>query len=425
VLRNNGLLDMASLQPNNSSSSTSRLNRLAIQLERTRASTESGGPLPFPWPLWIPVLISAALHAVVYLYAGAFALVIAGVALPKIANALGPVWLMVVGLIFVFGSLIFILTLHRDSLMPKQRALTWQKSLSSEHHSWKVAPPRYQLARYQFIFSPLDYPRGIILALNLDRLRMFRWTRTPALRWLVRIWGIRPNASADERIAWAHRWALSREIRPLVTNVILLATYFAVFTLLLWHNGIISSHGRLSPGWHQPLPEYTGKVQATSDSLGAAEAAYADYLWQMADLVPVLGIASVLGWQRPTAFAGDPVEDVLIYLFRLLFVVLVVWYITYLIRDNKPVNIEPLQFAGPVERMLVEELVDRGQLLDEESWPAHPSRYSKVARIGKGACRRLAVSGISPPPSYQQWSHEALTVALLREQGQGHGKVMN
>lgn len=81
-----------------------------------------------------------------------------------------------------------------------------------------------------------------------------------------------------------------------------------------------------------------------------------DYLWQIADMIPLLGLTDVIGWNRPTMFAHDGAQTTLALIYPVLVFAPVLAYLAYVFRDEEPVGLPTFPYAGPVEQAVVEQM---------------------------------------------------------------------
>ncbi|MFC7762283.1 hypothetical protein ACFQY4_32785 [Catellatospora bangladeshensis] len=215
------------------------------------------------------------------------------------------------------------------------------------------------------------------------------WLRDPLHRRLLR-W-VRPAGQAvphAERVTWARRWALSRELRAAPPRLAVVTALTAVLTVGAWRAGWLAA---AAPAIVPGDVHLNGRVPNPDvlPALDVAVAAAADYAWQLADLVPLLNLTEVLGWERPAALAGGGLQDALALLFRLS--VLLVAAVTIVRMPGRRVDVEakPPLLAGQVERALVEELVKARRLLGDGG------RHD--ARLFAAACRRLRADEVPVP----------------------------
>lgn len=81
-----------------------------------------------------------------------------------------------------------------------------------------------------------------------------------------------------------------------------------------------------------------------------------DYLWQIADMIPFLGLTDVIGWDRPSMFAHDGAQTTLALIYRVLVFAPVLAYLAYVFRDEEAVGLPTFPYAGPAEQAVVEQM---------------------------------------------------------------------
>ena len=135
--------------------------------------------------------------------------------------------------------------------------------------------------------------------------------------------------------------------------------------------------------------------------------AFVDYLWQIADAIPVLALPDAFGWSRPAGLSSDPTQGVLVLLFRLVFSAAIIWYIAHIIRSRTEPLVATLPYAGPVERAVVESYVDL-ERLPGETW-------DDSARVVARTRERLTTTGVPPPAKSPQWTTAVIAAALAEE----------
>ncbi|GIF84858.1 hypothetical protein [Catellatospora bangladeshensis] len=357
-----------------------RVNELAVRTERL-PRRERDGVLPFPAAMWLWVGLAALLRLVVWLAAAALCVgaVAASTVEPGVPGAL-VVPVTAVALAAVLG--------HLARRLRRRSPAGWQAAVAGEYWSWRRPPGRFE---HEPVL--LDPPA---------------WLRDPLHRRLLR-W-VRPAGQAvphAERVTWARRWALSRELRAAPPRLAVVTALTAVLTVGAWRAGWLAA---AAPAIVPGDVHLNGRVPNPDvlPALDVAVAAAADYAWQLADLVPLLNLTEVLGWERPAALAGGGLQDALALLFRLS--VLLVAAVTIVRMPGRRVDVEakPPLLAGQVERALVEELVKARRLLGDGG------RHD--ARLFAAACRRLRADEVPVPPPYDEWNAESLAHTLALEQ---------
>jgi hypothetical protein len=381
-----------------------RLRALVLQTERARAARQARGPLPFVWPLWLVFGVSYLLQAVSNLAGTALALWLAAALLFPLVPAGWGIWIAAFLALCVPAALIGFG--YWDSLWPASRSAQWRQTLSSEYRSWQLPPPEYQDARHGTLASVLEAPTALLRLLRLDRLWWLRWTRTPLLRWIVRLGGERPDASEEDKLRWARQWAIARELRPLAALTAVIVAYFTAITALLWRDGLVSGRSG-DASWTAVLAEPVLRTEGQR-AVRVTATAFVDYLWQIADAIPVLALPDAFGWSRPAGLSSDPTQGILVLLFRMVFSAAIIWYIAHIIRSRTEPLVATLPYAGPVERAVVESYVDLERLPDE-SW-------DDDARMVARTRDRLITVGVSPPATSRQWTAGAIAAALAEEQ---------
>jgi hypothetical protein len=265
---------------------------------------------------------------------------------------------------------------------------SWQAAVVREYWSWRRPPGRFE-------HEPV--------ALDLPS-----WLRDPLHRRVLRrLRPARPAAPHADRLRWAHRWALSRELRAAAPRLSVVTALAALLTVGAWRAGWLAAAapavvpGDVRLGGRVPNPEVL-------PALDVAVAAATDYAWQLADLVPLLGLTDVLGWERPAAFAGGGLQDALALLFRLSVLLVVASTVVAMLGRRVDVDAKPPLLAGQVERAVVEELVSARRLLGDGG------RHD--ARLLAAACRRLRADEVPVPPPFEEWNAESLCHTLGLEQ---------
>lgn len=357
-----------------------RVNELAVRTERL-PRRERDGVLPFPAAMWLWFGLATLLRLALWAVAAAFvvAAVAAATVLPGIPGTLLA--------LAAAGALAAVLTAATRGLR-RRGAAGWQAAVAREYWSWRRPPGRFEHEP-----SPVDLPS---------------WLRDPLHRRLLR-W-VRPARQAPhaDRLVWARRWALSRELRTVVPRLTLVTALAAVLTVAAWRAGWLTAAapavvpGDVELGGRVPNPDVL-------PALDVAVAAAADYVWQLVDMVPLLGLADVVGWERPAALAAGGVQDGLALVFRLSVLLIVAATVVSLLGREVEVDAKPPLLAGLVERAVVEELVQARRLLG-----AGTGRHD--LRLLAAACRRLRADEVAVPAPYEAWTAESLCHALAVEQ---------
>ncbi|WP_155370526.1 hypothetical protein [Catellatospora vulcania] len=357
-----------------------RVNELAVRTERL-PRRERDGVLPFPGAMWLWVGPATLLRLVVWA-AGALLLVSVVAAAAVLPGVPGPVLFAMAATALAALLVRFARGLRRRSQASRQAAV------AREYWSWRRPP-----ARFEHEPAPVDLPS---------------WLADPMHRRLLRLVRPRRTAPHADRVRWAHRWAYSRELRMVVPRLTGVTALAAVLTVAAWRAGWLSAQ---APAAVPADAELGGRVPNPDvlPALDVAVAAVADYAWHLVDMVPLLGLADVLGWARPAALASGGLQDGLAVVYRLAVLLILAVAVAALLGRRVEVDAKPPLLAGQVERALVEELVKARRLLEGGS-----GRHDQ--RLLDAACRRLRADAVTLPAPYEQWTAEALCHALALEQ---------
>ncbi|WP_144125801.1 hypothetical protein [Catellatospora sichuanensis] len=357
-----------------------RVNELAVRTERL-PRRERDGVLPFPGAMWLWVGLSTLLRLAVW--AAAAVLGVAVVAAAAVQPGVpGPV-------LFATAAALLVALLVRVGRGLRRRSeASRQAAVAREYWSWRRPPVRFEREP-----AALDLPS---------------WLSDPMHRRLLRVVRPRRIAPHADRVSWAHRWARSRELRAVVPRLTGVTALAAVLTVAAWRAGWLSVHAPAAV----PADVELGDRVPNPDVLAALDvvvAAVADYTWHLVDMVPLLGLADVLGWARPAALASGGLQDGLAVVFRLAVLLILAATAAAMLGRRVDVDAKPPLLAGQVERALVEELVKARRLLEGGT-----GRHDQ--RLFDAACRRLRTDAVALPAPYEQWTAESLCHALALEQ---------
>ncbi|SDJ09571.1 hypothetical protein SAMN05192558_11013 [Actinokineospora alba] len=273
----------------------------------------------------------------------------------------GSWWLLAVAALLAGGSSTGVWDYYRNVFHPTDRRLDWLDRVADEFHSWRVPPAR---------FWPQTRRERSVLPLRLLDARhpALAWIRTPLHRWLLR--GLargNPRVPEETRWDWARWWARTQEIRHLPTYVAVVTVLFIVISLLLSRAGWIRVDGSLLRSRTEGLAAFLSSDPAVASGLvplleGAVLGfdTLRDYLWQIVDTIPLLGLSDVFWLDRPKTYGSDPVQSALVLLFRGLMFAPAIAYVVYLFRSQDRIVLRRPSSAGPVERAVVAVLHRRG-----------------------------------------------------------------
>ncbi|MFC7248223.1 hypothetical protein ACFQO7_37685 [Catellatospora aurea] len=357
-----------------------RVNELAVRTERL-PRRERDGVLPFPAAMWLWVGLATLLRLAVWASAAVLGVgvVAAAAVLPGVP---GPV-------LFAGAAAALVALLVRVARGLRRRSeASRQAAVAREYWSWRRPP-----ARFEHEPAALDLPS---------------WLGDPLHRRLLRL--VRPRRTAPHavRVRWAHRWERSRELRAVVPRLTGVTALAAVLTVGAWRAGWLGAH---APAAVPADVELGGRVPNPDvlPALDVAVAAVADYAWHLVDMVPMLGLADVLGWSRPAALAAGGLQDGLAVAYRVAVLLVLAATAVALLGRRVEVDAKPPLLAGQVERALVEELVQARRLLEGGN-----GRHDQ--RLFDAACRRLRADTVAVPAPHEQWNTESLCHALALEQ---------